>query len=979
MDGGRHDGFISKPYTRTGNNSTQDGLVEYSIEAKPEIKSIFKEAELPTPSFNKLKKNDNKAIDTFKNAIAKAKQSLGDYGASVELKDDYKDINLYLSEDGESGFGIKPNGDIVSVFSNNKAEGGRSAYMLEMAISQGGRQLDCFDVYLVEIYEAHGFKPVAKMKWNDEYIPEGWNKENFKDYNNGEPALTAGRRHVVFMVYDPNNDIEKQHESLEDTMEEIEKKRGYRYKRKTREDKIPYIIDYDDGEKFQHQYKWRSPAEREAIYNNMLKRYKNAKTTEELKKVVFDNDKPLEVFNRQLDDLGSLSKEQAQSIRAEYSKRYLELIKDENPEEYKKNKKYLEKKYNIKSDASIYIDSLIDTIAYIDAKKKEFKEEDVNRDEDGKFAKKNSSSNKSNNKSKDNDKKENDKRKLKKIDFNNIKKVNNIKEVKRAEATLNKFYDEDYLKNEYNKSKNELKKDLKEHLKYLDEEGSKGALFNNIRKRIEDALNDKNNMASAEDIKKAISKLPKAQQSSAELIYNNNGSKKANELFSKYEQTIDELKLKKDESKTGAAKRMVYRELTDGAKAIYGFSSIADYKFYKEGRDKEIINLINNNPNPPATVYRGEGLNRIAFKNIQIGQSYFEIKQNNTVEENYGKDIEIKDVNSSNASYDMGTAFKFADESAGTKVVHVFENTKNISSVSYYDYENECFIDKREQILYDIYQANNGTYYLMYQPKNNNDNKIDAKKKEFKESDVNRDAGGRFAKKNSSSKNKSKDKKDNDIKDNDKRTIKERIKSLPKHLQDTGNKLYNNNPIPSDLIIKDDANYDTEDILSYIDDDMVDEEKYSQLNEIETLLNRFTENAQGTRESNTFKRLKKDIEELIENAPPVKNPHRVEYMIEGRDDLSIGTTINFDIRSFADFGAGDKTANKIYNYLRDEVDPSKLVVYVIDDEVNALDMTTISSYPNQNECLINGDFIISEVEEGDEYNPPIVHLKKPKK
>lgn len=704
MDGGRHDGFISKPYTRTGNNSAQDGLVEYSIEAKPEIKSIFKDAELPTPSFNKLKKNDNKAIDTFKNAIAKAKQSLGDYGASVELKDDYTDINLYLSEDGESGFGIKPNGDIVSVFSNNKAEGGRSAYMLEMAISQGERQLDCFDVYLVEIYEAHGFKPVAKMKWDDEYIPEGWNKDNFKDYNNGEPD-------VVFMVYDPNNDIEKKHEAGEDTMAEIEKKRGYTYKRKTREEKIPYIIDYDDGEKFQHMYKWRSPAEREAIYNNMLERYKNAKTTEELKKVVFDNDKPLEVFNRQLDDLGSLSKEQAQSIKAEYSKRYLELIKDENPEEYKKNKKYLEKKYNIKSDASVYIDSLIDTINLIDDKKKEFKESEHNRGEDGKFAKKPSSNkSKDNDKSKENDKKDNDKSKLKKIDFDNIKKVNDIKEVKRAEETLNRFYNKDY-------NKDDLKKDLKEHLKYLDEDGCTGALFNNIRKRIEDALNDKNNMASAEDIKKAISKLPKAQQSSAELIYNNIGSKKANELFSKYEQTIDTTKLKKDEGKTGAVKRMVYRELTDGAKAIYGFSSIKDYKFYKEGRDKEIINLINNNPNPPATVYRGEGLNNIAFKNIQIGQSYFEIKQNNAEEENY-KDIEIKDVNSSNASYDMNTAFDFAWEGAGTKVVHVFENTKNISSVSYYDYENECFIDKREQILYDIYKGNNGVYYLMYQPKN---------------------------------------------------------------------------------------------------------------------------------------------------------------------------------------------------------------------------------------------------------------------
>ena len=422
-----------------------NGLVEYSIEAKPEIKSIFESVGVPTPAFNQLKKNNKQSMDAFKNAISKAKQSLGNNGASVELKDDYTDINLYLSDDGESGFGIKPNGDIVSVFSSSK-EKGRSSYMLEMAISQGGRQLDCFDIYLTKIYETHGFKPVAKMKWNDEYIPEGWNKDNFKDYNNGEPD-------VVFMAYDPNNDIEKQHESLEDTMEEIEKKRGYRYKRKTREEKIPYIYDYDDGEKFQHQYKWRSPAEREAIYNNMLERYKNAKTTEELKKVVFDNDKPLEVFNRQLDDLGSLSKEQAQSIRAEYSKRYLELIKDENPEEYKKNKKYLEKKYNIKSDASVYIDSLIDTIEYIDAKKKEFREEDVNRDKDGKFAPKNSSSNKSN----DNDKSKDNKSKKDGLDYGDLpkelhepfKRLNTVK--KAGEYIFNK-------NNEYKITEKDIKK-----------------------------------------------------------------------------------------------------------------------------------------------------------------------------------------------------------------------------------------------------------------------------------------------------------------------------------------------------------------------------------------------------------------------------------------------------------------------------------------------------------------------------------------
>ncbi len=555
--------------------------------------------------------------------------------------------------------------------------------MLEMATAEGGRQLDCFDIYLTKIYEAHGFKPVAKMKWNDEYIPEGWNKDNFKDYNNGEPD-------VVFMVYDPNNDIEKK-------KKEAEEKYGLRKK-----NEIPYIVDYDMGEDYQHMYKWRSPAEREAIYNNMLERYKNAKSTEELKKVFSNSDKP---FLRQMDDLNSLSKEQRQSIQAEYSKRYLELIKEENPEEYKKHKKYLERKYNIKSDASIYIDSLIDIIEYIDAKKKEFREEDVNRDEDGKFAKK-PSSNKSKDKSKD-------------LDINALKDF---------------------------------------------------------------GLNQRQ-----------IIKLTTKLEDLGIIEYNEDN---------------DTYKIKSS--------------ITEG---------------------------IENN--------------------------------------------EIKEI--------LGDKFDIIKNS--------FNSDNN-------DNEDDIDNEKQKSLI---------------------------------------------------------------LKENDKRTIKERIKSLPKHLQETGNKLYNNNPIPSDLIIKDDANYDTEDILAYIDEDNIDEEKYSKLNEIETLLNRFTENAQGTRESKTFKNLKKDIEELIENAPPVKNPHRVEYMIEGRDDLSIGTVINFDIRSFADFGAGDKTANKIYNYLRDEVDPSKLVVYVIDDEVNGLDMTTISSYPNQNECLINGDFIISEVEEGDEYNPPIVHLKKHKK
>lgn len=300
-----------------------NGLVDYHIETPDKIKSIFEGAGISTPSYNKLKLNNQQSIDTFKKAIAKAKQSLGNDGASVELKDDYTDINLYLSEDGESGFGIKPNGDIVSVFSSKKVKG-RAHHMLEMAVYEGGgRQLDCFDIYLTKIYETHGFKPVAKMKWNDEYIPEGWNKDNFKDYNNGEPD-------VVFMVYAPNT---------------------------KKDNEIPYITDYDDGDKIQQKY-------------------------------------------------------------------------------FAKNK----------------VDSLID------AKKKEFKEEDVNRDEDGKFAKKNSSNNKSNDaESGQTPKKDNDKDKKDGLDYGDLpkelhepfKRLNTVK--KAGEYIFNK-------NNEYKITEKDIKK-----------------------------------------------------------------------------------------------------------------------------------------------------------------------------------------------------------------------------------------------------------------------------------------------------------------------------------------------------------------------------------------------------------------------------------------------------------------------------------------------------------------------------------------
>jgi len=131
----------------------------------------------------------------FRQAIQDSKNA-GKFGAAVYVYDeaDYANMRLFISEDGKSGFALKGN-DIVSVFSGQK---GSANAMLQLAVDQGGQRLDAFDTVLPELYADNGFKVVARVKWNDEYSPEGWDKATFAKYNNGEPD-------VVFMVYDPAN------------------------------------------------------------------------------------------------------------------------------------------------------------------------------------------------------------------------------------------------------------------------------------------------------------------------------------------------------------------------------------------------------------------------------------------------------------------------------------------------------------------------------------------------------------------------------------------------------------------------------------------------------------------------------------------------------------------------------------------------------------------------------------------------------
>lgn len=146
------------------------------------------------PSFHELAPA---GASLFQDSIAASKQG-NPFGAAVYVysEAEYRDMRLFLTDDGRAGFALKGD-DIVSVFALGPHKGA-AAGILELAVQEGGRRLDAFDTVLPDLYAANGFKTVARIRWNDEYSPEGWDKNTFDAFSGGEPD-------VVFMVYDPEN------------------------------------------------------------------------------------------------------------------------------------------------------------------------------------------------------------------------------------------------------------------------------------------------------------------------------------------------------------------------------------------------------------------------------------------------------------------------------------------------------------------------------------------------------------------------------------------------------------------------------------------------------------------------------------------------------------------------------------------------------------------------------------------------------
>ena len=120
-------------------------------------------------------------------------------GKAVEVKslDFYQDpkTGLFLAEDALAGMAITPEADLVSVFKHPESQANVKEMLGEA--SQYAKTLDAYDVggFLPNLYSQFGFKPVAKVKFNREFAPDGW------------PFDKLGEPDIVLMVKDPENTI----------------------------------------------------------------------------------------------------------------------------------------------------------------------------------------------------------------------------------------------------------------------------------------------------------------------------------------------------------------------------------------------------------------------------------------------------------------------------------------------------------------------------------------------------------------------------------------------------------------------------------------------------------------------------------------------------------------------------------------------------------------------------------------------------
>jgi hypothetical protein len=163
------------------------------------------------------KKEEIVAVETnepksYSQALNEARDEMGKGGPGLELQvspvseQEAQQIvdeggKIFMTEDGLSGAYVKKDGYMGGLFKSPKSKFKDVAKVLQQArIKAGGYFMDAYSTKLEDIYIKNGFRPVARLKFNEEFAPEGWDSE-------GSPLKT--KPDVVFFAYDPEGKYSK--------------------------------------------------------------------------------------------------------------------------------------------------------------------------------------------------------------------------------------------------------------------------------------------------------------------------------------------------------------------------------------------------------------------------------------------------------------------------------------------------------------------------------------------------------------------------------------------------------------------------------------------------------------------------------------------------------------------------------------------------------------------------------------------------
>ena len=108
---------------------------------------------------------------------------------------------LFITGDGKAGAFVESDGYMGGLFKDPTSNLKGVAKVLQDArINEGGKYFDAYGTELEDIYIKNGFRPVARLRFNEEFAPEGWNDAD-------SPLST--KPDVVFFAYDPRGKYSK--------------------------------------------------------------------------------------------------------------------------------------------------------------------------------------------------------------------------------------------------------------------------------------------------------------------------------------------------------------------------------------------------------------------------------------------------------------------------------------------------------------------------------------------------------------------------------------------------------------------------------------------------------------------------------------------------------------------------------------------------------------------------------------------------